>query len=451
MAALYAFGAMLAITIAHLSILRLRISEPDRTRPFRVPWNVSWRGAQLPVPTILAALLSALAFLSVLAFHDRARWVGGGWMLFGLLFYVVYRKVFEGTSLTRRVSVTERALTKQAPDVEYGNILVPVFGTELDDDIVATAGRLAAAEQEGDAAIEETHLAIVYVLEVPLTLPLDAELPPERENEALQAIDRAREIAEEYEDVRVSASVTRARKVGAGIVEAARRGNVEAIVVGAEPPSKIRGGATLGGIGAARPAEIGAATEYVLKKAPCQVLLTAPPEAVAAELRAERPRPIACGELQAVCSIRDVFILIVGCGRVGSSVARSMLSEGHEVSCLDEDPESHTRLEVGLDKGWEDLGGRFTVGTGLETDALVAAGIETADAFIAATNGDNTNIVIAQIAQRRYEVPNVIARILDPLRAEWYRQQGMHTICPTRVAIDMLESAVREGAQREAV
>jgi trk system potassium uptake protein len=126
-----------------------------------------------------------------------------------------------------------------------------------------------------------------------------------------------------------------------------------------------------------------------------------------------------------------------------------MLSEGHEVSCLDEDPESHSRLEVGLEKGWEDLGGQFTVGTGLETDALLAAGIEKADAFIAATNGDNTNIVIAQIAQRRYEVPTVIARILDPLRAEWYRQQGMNTICPTRVAIDMLESAVREGAQRE--
>lgn len=127
-----------------------------------------------------------------------------------------------------------------------------------------------------------------------------------------------------------------------------------------------------------------------------------------------------------------------------------MLSEGHEVSCLDEDPEAHTRLEVGLDKGWEDLGGRFTVGTGLEVDALSAAGIESADAFIASTNGDNTNIVIAQIAQRRYEVPMVVARILDPLRAEWYRQQGMHTVCPTRVAIDMLESAVRDAPARGA-
>jgi trk system potassium uptake protein TrkA len=143
-----------------------------------------------------------------------------------------------------------------------------------------------------------------------------------------------------------------------------------------------------------------------------------------------------------------MFILIVGCGRVGSSVARAMLGQGHEVSCLDEDPESHARLEVGLDKGWEDLGGQFTVGAGLETDALLAAGIEKADAFIASTDGDNTNIVIAQIAQRRYEVPNVIARILDPLRAEWYERQGMHTICPTRVAIDMLEAAVTEGPSR---
>src|ERR1041385_857850 len=143
-----------------------------------------------------------------------------------------------------------------------------------------------------------------------------------------------------------------------------------------------------------------------------------------------------------------MFVLIVGCGRVGSSVARTMLREGHEVSCLDEDPEAHARLEVSLDRSWEDAGGQFTVGTALEEEALTAAGIEKADAFIASTDGDNTNIVIAQIAQRRYEVPTVIARILDPLRAEWYERQGMHTVCPTRVAIDMLETAVRKGAPR---
>ncbi len=277
LAGIYAFGAMLAITIAQLSILRLRVTEPDRPRPFRVPWNVGWRGAQLPVPALLAALLSALAFISVLALHTTARWVGGGWMAFGLLFYVVYRKFVEGTSLTQRVSVSERALTKQVPEIAYHSILVPVFGSELDDDIVATAGRLASAEAgvEGDGG---AHVALVYVVEVPLTVPLDAELPPGQEEEARSALKRAREVAEEYEDVAVSAETIHARKVGAGIVGAARDSGAEAIVIGGEPPSKVRGGARLGGIGAAKPEEIGAATEYVLKKAPCQVLLTAPPE-----------------------------------------------------------------------------------------------------------------------------------------------------------------------------
>ena len=127
-----------------------------------------------------------------------------------------------------------------------------------------------------------------------------------------------------------------------------------------------------------------------------------------------------------------------------------MLADGHEVSCLDEDPDSHARLELGLESSWEDEGGQLTVGTGLEIDALLTAGIETADVFVASTNGDNTNIVIAQIAQRRFEVETVIARILDPYRAEWYETQGLHTICPTRVAIEMLEADVRKiSSERE--
>lgn len=141
-----------------------------------------------------------------------------------------------------------------------------------------------------------------------------------------------------------------------------------------------------------------------------------------------------------------MFVLIVGCGRVGSSVARTMLKEGHEVSCLDEDPEAHARLEVGMEKSWEDSGGSFTVGAGLEVDALIAAGIERADAFIAATDGDNTNVVISQIAKDRFSVPTVIARILDPLRAKWYEEQGLRTVCPTKVAIEMLEEEVRAAA-----
>ena len=148
-----------------------------------------------------------------------------------------------------------------------------------------------------------------------------------------------------------------------------------------------------------------------------------------------------------------MFVLVVGCGRVGSAVAQSMLADGHEVSCLDEDPEAHARLEQGLDQPWEESGGHFTVGAGLEIDALLEAGIERADAFVAATDGDNTNIIIAQIAKRRFNVPTVIARILDPLRAEWYEQQGVTTICPTKVAIEMLTNEAqprRGGSGRQA-
>jgi trk system potassium uptake protein TrkA len=137
-----------------------------------------------------------------------------------------------------------------------------------------------------------------------------------------------------------------------------------------------------------------------------------------------------------------MMVLIVGAGRVGSAVARSALLAGHDVSILDEDPLSHERLEVGMDTSWEDGGGRFTVGTALEVEALEAAGIGEADVFIASTDGDNTNLVIAQLAQRRFNVPKVIVRVLDPARSDWYSQQGLHTICPTKSAIAELEDVL---------
>jgi trk system potassium uptake protein TrkA len=141
-----------------------------------------------------------------------------------------------------------------------------------------------------------------------------------------------------------------------------------------------------------------------------------------------------------------MFVVIVGSGRVGSAIAKTMQADGHQVSVLDEDPEAIALLERGSEESWEDQGGSFTVGTALEIDALLEAGIERADAFVASTDGDNTNLVIAQIAQRRFEVPKVVVRVLDPARAKWYEQQGLLTICPTAKAIEMLEAAVREAA-----
>ena len=138
-----------------------------------------------------------------------------------------------------------------------------------------------------------------------------------------------------------------------------------------------------------------------------------------------------------------MFVMIVGCGRVGSAIATSMLAEGHDVSVLDEDAEAIALLDRSDRQSWEERGGRFTEGTALEIDALMAAGIDQADAFVASTDGDNTNLVIAQIAKRRFNIDRVVVRVLDPARARWYAEQGLQTVCPTQTAIELLEAAVR--------
>jgi APA family basic amino acid/polyamine antiporter len=287
LARVYAFGALLAVTIAQISIVRLRIVEPDLERPYRVPWNVRIGGHELPLLAIIGALISGLAWISVFVLHHTAVWVGGGWMVFGLTFYVIYRRYVEGTPLTRRVQVPEASLKKQPAEVEYSTILVPVFGTQLDDDIVSTAGRLADAQvEEGE---RPPRLDVVYVAEVPLTVPLDSPLSAEVQEDGDRALERAREVGDEYENVEVTTSLIPARSLGAGIVEEAREKGAEVIVMGGEPPTRVRGGAILGGIGGARPEEIGEVTEYVLRKAPCRVLLTAPPEE---EPKKEEPGPV---------------------------------------------------------------------------------------------------------------------------------------------------------------
>ena len=137
------------------------------------------------------------------------------------------------------------------------------------------------------------------------------------------------------------------------------------------------------------------------------------------------------------------FILIVGAGRVGSTVARTMLANGHDVSVLDEDPLSHERLDSGMDTTWEDAGGRFTLGHGLEIDALREAGIEEADAVVVSTDGDNSNIVIGQMLQLRYGIGCVVVRIFDPRRADFYAERGLRTVCPTKTSIATLADIVR--------
>ena len=129
-------------------------------------------------------------------------------------------------------------------------------------------------------------------------------------------------------------------------------------------------------------------------------------------------------------------VLIVGCGRVGSGLARDLVTQGFEVSIVDESPEAFHLLG-------DEFPGEFVVGRALDWETLRKAGIEDATAFVACTDGDNTNIVIAQIAQKKYGIGCVVARVYDPLRAEIFAQAGIRTVCPTRDVRVSLLDAVR--------
>ena len=275
LAGVFAFGATLAISIAHLSLIRLRFTDPDRERPFSVPFDIRIRGTAVPVPAVIGLLLTGAGFASLIVLHGTALWVGGAWMLFGLISYFVYRRVVQNLPLTKRVSVPEQALLKHEPDVELDSVLVPVLGTgKLDDDIVSTACRLAESDPLENQS--RPRLEMLYVIDLPLTVPLDGPIPEERIEIAERALARAMEIADEYPGVEKESSYVLARSVGKAIVEEAEKRAVEAIIVGGEPPTRIRGGALLGGVGGSKPAEVGPVTEYVLRHASCRVLLTAP-------------------------------------------------------------------------------------------------------------------------------------------------------------------------------
>jgi len=276
LASIYAFGATISFTIVHLSVIRLRWLEPDRDRPFKIPINIRIGRGELPVTAALGAVLSFAALVAVITLHGDGRWAGAGWMTFGIVLYVAYR-MSEGKPILKRVTIPERALTRRGTaKAEYGSILVPVLGRPLDDDIMQTAGRLSAEENEdegeGGAVIEA-----VWVFEVPMAMPLDARIPDEDLKRARKALQRAKAVGEEYEGVEVATATVRARSTGEGIVREAKRRGVEAIVLAAEEPTRMRGGPLLGGKRGLYDTFVGQTTRYVVNKAPCRVILTAPP------------------------------------------------------------------------------------------------------------------------------------------------------------------------------
>jgi basic amino acid/polyamine antiporter, APA family len=254
---MYSFGAMLSFTVAHVSLVAVRVRSPDREPLFRARPNLRVRGLDLPLFAILGGLATGGAWLVVVVEEEATRWAGLGWLALGFAGYVVYRRRFVERPLTETVRLPPAFGPALA--LEYRNLLVPVLPGQASDDALDVACSLAA---ERGASI-----AAVYVIEVPLELPLNVELPDE-EALANRELDEARAIGESY-GVRVLPRLVRGRSAGAAIVEEAERRGTEIIVIGA--PRKD--------LGRRKRAVFGGTVDYVLKNAPCRVMVTASQEA----------------------------------------------------------------------------------------------------------------------------------------------------------------------------
>jgi basic amino acid/polyamine antiporter, APA family len=249
LADLYAFGAMLSFTIAHVSIIVLRVHTRGDPEAFKIRPNLRLRGVDWPLFALFGALGTGIAWLVVVFQKPGPRWIGLSWLLAGLVVYVVYRRLV----LREPLTVTLRAPVIIGPGIalEYRNILVPVKPGRASEEAIDVASRLAAERR--------ATIAAVSVVVIPLELPLDAEIEDE-ERRAYEALDSAAAIAELY-GVEVSERLLRARNAGRAIVDEATHRQSEIIVMGA-PRSGRRG-------------VFSDRVDFVLKHAPCRVMVVA--------------------------------------------------------------------------------------------------------------------------------------------------------------------------------
>jgi APA family basic amino acid/polyamine antiporter len=252
---LYSFGAMLSFTTAHAAVIALRFKDPDRERPYRMPWNIRMPGgAQLPLTAVLGGIGTLAAWISVMALHVDARYVGTGWMVIGVAGYVVYRHR-HGMDLTSHYKIPRRQRPVSFIELEYRSALVPIFGDDLDATALRTAAKLV-----GEGALVEA----VYVLRVPNQLSLDAGLE-EEEQRGLSVLESAI-LAGRRSGLKVRTRTLRTRNPGAAIVEEAERTGAEIIYLGtAHAPSSERA--------------LGPTASYLLAHRPCRVVIETPPVA----------------------------------------------------------------------------------------------------------------------------------------------------------------------------
>jgi APA family basic amino acid/polyamine antiporter len=255
LASLFSFGVLLAFTAAQLAVIKLRIDEPDLPRPYRAPFNVSIRGVEIPIPAIVGSIATFAIFIVAMATHAAARYAGPAWLALGLVVFVAVR-VAHGEGLMERVTAPDERTIE--PPVTFKKILVPMKLGIIGEEMLATAIRLAS---DHGAEVQALH-----VIRVPLEQPLEGEMVEEEER-AEASLAEAKLLGAEH-DVIVEGVTIRARAIGHAIV--ARAGDVGAdlIVLGSAPRWR-------------RQSRFFSPTvDYVLRRAPCEVLIVAFPQTV---------------------------------------------------------------------------------------------------------------------------------------------------------------------------
>jgi len=260
LASLFSFGVLAAFTAAQLAVIKLRFSEPDLPRPYRAPWNVKVRGVEVPLPAIVGSAATFAIWIAAIATHPGARYGGPAWLAAGGIVYWLVRRG-RGEGLLQHVHAPPQVF----PESEFTSILVPMKLGAIGEEMIATAVKLA---RDRDA-----HVEALFVIRVPLDKPLDAELDDQEESAAASLAEARLLGADNSVDVQVE--TIRARSIGDAIVDEAKRRGSDLIVVGSAPRWR-------------RQSRFFSPTvEYVLRKAPCEVLVVAFPEGVMEEEGAE--------------------------------------------------------------------------------------------------------------------------------------------------------------------
>jgi basic amino acid/polyamine antiporter, APA family len=261
LAGLYSFGVLLTFTAAQAAVIKLRFNEPELERPFRVPLNVRVRGVRVPLAALVGTPLTLTIWIVAMVTHSSARIAGPIWLVIGAVVFVLVRRS-RGSAVTERVEAPVADLFEPHAEGLYGHILVPMKLGPIGEEVLATAIKLAEEQS--------AKLTALHVIKVPLDQPLDAPLAGEEEH-AAASLSEATEIASEH-GVTVEGRIVRARALGSAIVEEAKASDVDLILMGSSPRWR-------------RQSRFFSPTvDYVLRKAPCEVMVVAYPQGVLEEV-----------------------------------------------------------------------------------------------------------------------------------------------------------------------